>query len=298
MPPSHHLHITEILNQTDSFPALPATVNRVIEITGNPESSANDLMQAILPDQSMCIAILKLANSAFFGRPRKVASIEEAIVVLGFQEIRNIILTHAIFNSFQRLKNTSKHDIDALWQHSLTCGLAAKIIAAHTTGYSASKLFIAGLIHDIGKLAILMAIPNSYNLGQGLSEQLQRAFFPEEEEKIGISHTTVGMRLLNRWLFPEQLCASAGYHHRPNTAPGDAAFPLIIQMANILSHIVHGGEPMSGQEILELIEKSNPEAALLWSRYNFQWQQEDIEIWLTALRTDIEDGTLLNFFNE
>ena len=96
MPPSHHSHITEVLNQIDSFPALPATVNRVIEITGNPESSANDLMQAILPDQSMCIAILKLANSAFFGRPRKVASIEEAIVVLGFQEIRNIILTQAV----------------------------------------------------------------------------------------------------------------------------------------------------------------------------------------------------------
>ena len=69
-------------------------------------------------------------------------------------------------------------------------------------------------------------------------------------------------------------------------------------MANILSHIVHADEIMSGQEILELIEKSNPEAALLWNRYNFHWQQEDIEVWLTALRTDIEDGTLLSIFNE
>jgi HD-like signal output (HDOD) protein len=300
MPLSHHSHITAILHQVAAFPALPATVNRVIEITGNPESSANDLMQAILPDQSMCVAILKLANSAFFGRPRHVASIEEAIVVLGFQEIRNIILTHAIFDSFQRLKDTSKHDIDALWLHSLTCGLAAKIIATHTTGYSSSKLFIAGLIHDIGKLAILMALPHSYSHleQEGLSEQLQRAFFPEEEEKFGISHNTVGMRLLNRWLLPEQLCTAAGYHHRPDTAPGDAAFPLIIQMANILSHIVHTDETLSGQEILALIEKSNPEAALLWSRYNFQWQQEDIEVWLTALRTDIEDGTLLSLFSE
>ena len=293
-----HSHLTAILNQIDSFPALPATVNRVIEITSNPESSANDLMQAILPDQSMCIAILKLANSAFFGRPRKVASIEEAIVVLGFQEIRNIILTQEVFNSFQKLKNTRKQDIDALWQHSLTCGLAAKIIATHTTGYSPSQLFIAGLIHDIGKLAILMILPNSYNPGQGLSEQLQRAFFPEEEEKIGISHNSVGMRLLNRWLFPEQLCASAGYHHRPDTAPDDAAFPMIIQMANILSHIVHANETMGGQEILGLIQKLNPEAALLWNRYNFHWQQEDLEIWLTTLRTDIADGTLLNIFNE
>ena len=297
MPYSHHSHIASILNQIDSFPALPATVNRVIEITSNPKSSANDLMQAILPDQSICIAILKLANSAFFGRPRKVCSIEEAIVVLGFQEIRNIILTQAVFNSFQKFKNTKKQDIDALWQHSLTCGLAAKIIAAHTTGYSPSQLFIAGLIHDMGKLPILMALPHSYSPEQGLSEQLQHSFFPEEEEKFGISHNVVGMRLLNRWFFPEQLCTSTGYHHRPDTAPGDAAFPLIVQMANILSYIVHDNEA-NGQEILGLIQKSSPESTLLWSRYNFHWQQEDIEIWLTALRTNLADGTLLTLFND
>jgi HD-like signal output (HDOD) protein len=293
MPYSPHSPIASILNQIESFPALPATVNQVMEITGNPESSANDLMQAILPDQSMCVAILKLANSAFFGRPRKVASIEEAIVVLGFQEIRNIILTQALFNSFQRLKTTGKEDISALWQHSLTCALAAKIIAVHTPGYSSSQLFIAGLIHDIGKLAILMVIPNNYHPGQTLATQLQRAFSPGEEEKIGISHNTAGMLLLNRWLFPEQLCASAGYHHRP-----DAAFPLIVQMANILSHIVHADENMNGREILELIEEFNPEAILLWDHYNFHWHQEAVDLWLATLRTDIEDGTLLHIFNE
>jgi HD-like signal output (HDOD) protein len=292
-----HSHIASILNQIDSFPALPATVNRVIEITGNPESSANDLMQAILPDQSMCISILKLANSAFFGRPRKVYSIEEAIVVLGFQEIRNIILTQAIFNSFQKLKKTIKQDIDTLWQHSLTCGLAAKIIA-QTTGYSPSQLFISGLIHDIGKLAILMAIPNSYSPGQEISKQLKRSLFPEEEKILGISHNMVGMRLLKRWLFPEELWAATGYHHHPDSAPNNAAFPLIIQMANILSHIIHANEAMSGQELLKLMQELNPKSTLLWSRYNFHWQQEDIEIWLTALRTDLGNGTLLNIFND
>jgi HD-like signal output (HDOD) protein len=294
---SHPSHISAILNQIDSFPALPATVNRVIEITGNPESSANDLMQAILPDQSMCIAILKLANSAFFGRPRKVYSIEEAIVVLGFHEIRNIILTQAIFNSFQKLKNIKKQDIDALWQHSLTCGLVAKIIATHTTGYSPSKLFIAGLIHDMGKLVVLMVFPNGYSSTQGLREQFQHSVLPEEE-KFGIGHNTVGMRLLNRWLFPEELCTSTGYHHCPEAAPGNAAFPLIVHMANILSHIIHVNKTMSSQEILGLIQESSPKATSLWNIYNFNWQQEDIEIWLTTLRTDLADGTLLNIFDD
>lgn len=295
MPPST---IASLINQIDSFPALPITVSRVIEITGNPESSAQDLMEAILPDQSMCVAILKIANSAFFGSPRKVCSIEEAIIALGFHEIRNIILTHAVFNSFQKLRSRNKQDIDALWIHSLTCGLAAKIIAAHTTGYSPSQLFIAGLIHDIGKLTMLMTLPNSYTPVPELPAQLQFPLFPGEEEKLGISHDTVGMHLLNRWLFPEQLCVSAGHHHRPDTASINGAYPLIIQMADMLSHLVYSSEPISGREILELIRSSTPEGALLWSRYNFDWQPDDIETWLADLRTDLEDGVLLSIFTD
>ncbi|MDD3814863.1 MAG: HDOD domain-containing protein [Desulfocapsaceae bacterium] len=291
------LNLTSAIKQIDSFPPLPNTVIRVLEITGNPESSAHELMQAILPDQSMCVAILKIANSAFFGRPRKVCSIEEAVVVLGFQEIRNIILTQAVFNSFQKLRNTKKEDIDTLWQHSLTCGLAAKIIATHTAGYSPSQLFIAGLIHDIGKLILLISFPKYYSPIPELSEHLPFSLSSEEEEIFGISHDDVGMRLLNRWLFPEQLCASTGYHHHPGAAPISTEFSLIVQMADILSHNVLRNEALTGQEILDLINKFTPESTLSWSRYNFLWQEEDIENWLTDLRSDLANGTLLNVFD-
>lgn len=295
MPPSS---ITTIISQIDSFPALPVTVSRVIEITGNPESSVQDLMEAILPDQSMCIAILKIANSAFFGSPRKVCSIEEAIITLGFHEIRNIVLTHAVFNSFQKFRNTCKQDVEALWQHSLTCGLAAKIIATHTPGHAPSQFFIAGLIHDIGKLTILMALPNSYSPGPEFSGRLHLPHLTQEEEQLGISHDSVGMRLLNRWLFPEQLCFSAGYHHSPGSAPANAAFPLIIQMADILSHLVHRNEAVNGRELLDQVKYSTPKGDLLWSRYHLDWQPEDIESWLTDLRSNLEDGSLLHLFND
>lgn len=290
--------INSILQQIDSFPALPATVNRVMAITANPESTANELMRAILPDQALSMAILKLANSAFFGRPREVCSIEEAIVVLGFQEIRTIILTQAIFNSFQKFRNINKQEIDALWGHSLTCGLAAKIIATHTNGYSPSQLFIAGLIHDMGKIAMLMALPHSYcPRKQDFSERLLHSLFPDEEEKFGISHDEVGMRLVNRWLFPEPLCVAIGYHHRSDTAPGDVAFSLIVQMADMLSHSIHSQEVIDGQNFLRLINDFSPQSIQLWGRYNFNWQQHDIDNWLTELRTSLKDGTLLNAFS-
>lgn len=290
--------ITAVIKQLDSFPPLSGTVSQVLQITGNPESSAHELMQAILPDQSMCVAILKIANSALFGRPRKVCSIEEAVVVLGFLEVRNIILTQAVFSSFRKFRNTNKQDIDALWQHSLTCGLAAKIIAAQTTGYSPSHLFIAGLIHDIGKLTLLITFPGSYSPVPELSGPSPLSLTAEEEKKFGISHDHIGRRQLHRWLFPEQLCAAAGYHHHPESDADNAAFPLIVQMADILSHCVQGKEAMTGHQILDLINDLSPASTLLWSRYHFDWQPEDIEKWLTALHTDLAEGALISMFND
>lgn len=292
-------NIALLIDQIDSFPALSATVSRVLEITGNPESSAQELMQAILPDQSMCVAILKLANSAFFGRPRKVSSIEEAVVVLGFHEIRNIVLTQAVFHSFQKFRSTNKEDIDALWRHSLTCGLAARIIADHSGQYvSSSQFFIAGLIHDIGKLAMLMVFPQSYSAVAEIPEHQRLPNFLEEEEKYGISHDRVGLRLLNRWLFPETLCISVGYHHRPAVAPSNGEFSLIVSMADILSHIEQSQKECTGWEVLELMKARSPEDELLWKRYDFDWQEDDVENWLAALRTELADGNLLHLFND
>lgn len=292
--------ITSILHQIEAFPPLPATVTRVMEITANPDSSANDLMRAILPDQSMCAAILKTANSAFYGRPRTVCSIEEAIVVLGFQEIRNIILTQALFNSFQRFRSVRKAGIDALWQHSLTCGLSARVITVHSTHirHAPGQLYIAGLIHDIGKVLMLIALPNNYSQVLELGERLRYSFFPEEEEAFGISHDTVGMRLLNRWLFPEPLCLAAGYHHDPALAPQHGAtFPLIIQMADILSHVLLTREALDGQEILQLMHDFTPEVTRLWGQHDFRWQAGDIDIWLAEIRARLDDGSLFNLFD-
>jgi HD-like signal output (HDOD) protein len=293
-----HANITAIVGQIDSFPSLPLTVSKVLEITGNPESSANELMQAILPDQSMCAAILKIANSAFFGRPRKVSSIEEAVVVLGFDEVRNIILTQAIFSSFQKFKNTCKNDINTLWLHSLICGIAARTIARHTPDCIPNQLFIAGLLHDIGKLAMLLALPNSYNPNRSLAEHLQNSFFPEEEEKFGISHDQAGRRLLDRWLFPEQLCIATGCHHRPDTAaPAYTAFTLIVQMADILSHAVQNKDPITGAEIIQIISDFTPNTVVLWEQHKLHLQSEDLDEWLTELRTIVEDGSSLALFN-
>ena len=144
-----------IREQMDAFPILPVTVVRIMEVTSNPESSANDLMQALLPDQSLCVTVLKLANSVLFGRPQRVDSLTTAIMVLGFKEVQSIALIKAIVNSFRELQMNNAAALEQFWVHSFHAAMAAKYIA-HDLRFSPNTFFMAGLIHDIGKLVMLL----------------------------------------------------------------------------------------------------------------------------------------------
>jgi len=120
-----------IEQQIEAFPLMSVTVSKVLEVTNNPESSANDLVKAILPDQIMCIAVLKIANSVLYGRPKQLDSLENAVTVLGFNEIQNIVLAKAAVKAFKQIPKAHQKEIDVFWDHAFTCGLVSKIIAEH-----------------------------------------------------------------------------------------------------------------------------------------------------------------------
>lgn len=290
-------HFTALLKQVDSFPALPMTVNKVMAVTGNPESSAQDLMKAILPDQSMCAAILKIANSAFFGLPSEVSTIAKAVVVLGFDEIRNVVIGKAVFASFQTLNRNNRHNIQVFWEHSFTCGLAAKILAEHL-GYSPSEFFIAGLIHDIGKLAMLRAFPYDYSPLLELSEPNQFRSIINENEIFSVSHDEIGKRLLRRWLFPEPLIMAIGYHHSPQLAPVHKEFPFIVQMADILSLIYCSPEKLTADDVTAIFKDFLPENLQMWQDNNLPWKPEKIGLWYNELiESRQKDGAVLDIFS-
>lgn len=274
--------LSAIVQQIDNFPALPATVNKVMEITGREDSTANDLMQAILPDQSMCTTILKIANSAFFGIPREVATIERAVVVLGYGEIRNIVLGKAVFTSFQKLQNQDKKTTDLFWEHSFTCGLASKIIAEHL-GFSPSEFFIAGLIHDIGKLAMLMTFPQDYTLLFELSEPNQYRSVIHEHEEYSASHDEIGMRILKRWLFPTKLLMATGYHHNPEQAPSAIEYPIIVQLADMLSLMYCSPDELGPSDVVTIFDDFLPECKDLWLANNLKWDTGLIGDWYEKL---------------
>jgi HD-like signal output (HDOD) protein len=282
-------YLSAINYQIESLPALPAIVSKVMAITANPESSANELMQVILPDQTMCSTILKVANSAFFGIPRGVSTIERAVVVLGYEEIRNIVIGKAIFSSFPQLSKENRNTISLFWEHAFTCGLAAKIIGEHLH-LPPSELFIAGLIHDIGKLAMLMAFPNDYPILRELSNPGNADDLAEEQSRFATSHDQVGLQLANRWLLPEKLAMAIGYHHMPEKAPHDKEYPLIVQVADILSLMYCHSGCMESCDVEKIFVDFLPETSALWQENNLTWKTENFGHWFELLQQQREDN--------
>jgi HD-like signal output (HDOD) protein len=290
-------NLTAINNQINSLPALPALVTKVMTATANPECSANDLMKVILPDQTMCSTILKVANSAFFGIPRGVSTIERAVVVLGYEEIRNIVIGKAIFSSFPKLSSENRNTVSIFWEHAFTCGLAAKIIGQHLH-FSPSEFFIAGLIHDIGKLAMLMAFPHEYPILRELSNLSSSYDSAEEYTKFSISHDRVGLQLANKWLLPEGLTMAIGYHHNPQEAPSFKAYPLIVQAADILSLIYCHSDCMKSDDVEKIFVDFLPETSTMWKENNLTWKTGNFGLWYDLLQQQREnDQEILSAFS-
>ncbi len=290
-------NLDALYNQINNLPSLPAIVNDVLRITADPESSAADLMRAILPDPPMCAAILKIANSAFFGIPREVTSLEKAVMVLGFNEVKNIVLGKAVFNSFKALNSHNKKDIDALWEHNFNCGLAAKILAERS-GQPASDMFIAGLIHDIGKLAMFITFPALYAHMLKRPSEEWGAFLEMEEELFLIGHDEVGKRILDKWLFPYELTMAVGFHHHPERAAARNLIPATIQIADILAHILASSESVPPSQVGEEMLVIQPDLFSIWQKNDLPCDEEEIGNWVALLqKSKKEDIGILRAFS-
>ncbi|MBM9604323.1 HDOD domain-containing protein [Desulfopila inferna] len=284
-------HYSRIEKNIDTFPSLPSTVAEVMNVVNNPESSAKELTQAILPDQSMCVAILKIANSALYGRPKKVSSLETAITVLGFDEIENIVLSKSVLNAFGAVFQRNDTIISDFWDHSFTCALAGKIIAEHFSITAPGRFFIGGLIHDIGKLAMLLTFPEEYSAEKWLSGFSSAEKLEEEQRLFGITHQEVGGRLLEKWNFPEQLVNALQYHHRPDDSQQNLGFPIIVQLADVLSYICCTREKEEVINIEMSIRELIPGIETTWNNHKLSWESLRLEMWYNWVVIERKHGS-------
>ena len=285
---------SELIKQhIDSFPVLPMTVTRLMQVTTDPGCSVKDVVETIHSDQSLCLTVLKIANSVLFGRPQKVDSLKMAVVILGFNEVQRIALTKALINSFSKLARQHKPFIDRFWTHSFTCGMAARIIAEdqHIVPEIA---FMGGLIHDIGKLILLQTFAEDYNPERWMAELSNERILYEELQMFSFTHDMLGGQLLKKWFFPENLITAVAYHHRPEEAVREKNLAHVIQFADLLSFYCCNRKLLDGDDILAAVHALLPDAHSHWADCGGSLDDEAIVEWFHWLVNNHEQGSALS----
>jgi len=226
--------IEKLLVRVGKLPTMPHVAAKTLELVGNPETTTKQLQGVIDSDQVLAMRILKVANSALYALPRKVKVLSEAIVMLGFNHIRSLVLAEAIQNLFKGKGKRGDLLESLLWEHSVGAAFAAKCLAQLTQPSLSEQAFVGALIHDIGKLILLQGDPKAYQeIIQSIYNEYQ-PFTPLEREEFGLGHAEVGATLAERWNLDEQLTIAIRTHHEEDE-PGADELCELVRLGNAMS---------------------------------------------------------------
>jgi len=201
--------IDRVIQEIEHLPTLPHVVMRVLSMAESPKISALELSKTM--DQSLAAKVLKMANSAYYGgRDRNINSILHAIVMVGFEAVKEIILTTSLFHTFHDARDVQA--LQPLWQHSMECALIAKRLAWIYRYDSLDEAYLTGLTHDIGRLVIQQYFSDQY---WEIEEKIKagKDLLEAEKEVLEMTHADIGGKIAERWGFPANLADSIAHHH-------------------------------------------------------------------------------------
>lgn len=242
----------KILQNIDQLPALPTIVSRLVSVVNSPDSSAGDAAKLIEKDPILTSKMLRLANSAFYGMPRAVSSVSSAVVILGFNTIKSLVLGSAVMKIFPLKNRVIAFERERFWKHSIVTGLAARAITRYYLNVrliDPESAFCAGILHDLGKLVFEQFLPQEYGRIAEYARQNNLPLILVEGEVLGINHADVGRIVADSWALPLDLEYAMVYHHAPSLADNLTELVATIHLADSIAHEVHSDlwekEPMS-----------------------------------------------------
>ncbi len=205
--------IRNLANRVAALPALPVIASRLLEAVDDPHTSASEMAELISSDPALATRLLKLANSAFYGFPRRIGTVNLAVVVLGFETVRDLCLSVIIADCFFSAEDEIPLNMEAFWKHSLSVAIASRLIYKMSGANHAGEAFIAGLVHDLGKLFLARYFPDDFNLALKRIENDDLPPLEAEREIFSTTHPIAGAWLLEEWNLPVWLVEATRNHH-------------------------------------------------------------------------------------
>jgi len=225
----------ELISKNINLLSLPQTAIRINEMVSNPNSTAADIGDIVSQDPALTARLLRVVNSAFYTFPSQIDTISMAITVLGTRQLRDLVITTSVINRFRDIP-ANVVDMENFWCHSLTTAIAAKNFANHIKISNSDRLFVAGLLHDIGKLVMYITLPDPSRQVIEIAGESQVDSDHVEEAIFGFNHAVLGAELLRQWKLPESLIEPVAYHHIPASAKLYPQETAIVHLANVIAN--------------------------------------------------------------
>lgn len=228
--------IQNILGRIDNLPTLPMVASELIRILGNSSTSMGQISELMNNDQAITARVLKIANSAYYGIRNKVDTLRTALVILGVNEITNIVVGVSLIKVFDS-EAKGLFDHKAFWMHSVYTAHIARWLSRSFSIPFHGEEFTSGLIHDIGKIILDQYFhPEFVNICKYMDLFPQDQIYEIEQKVLGASHMELGYWLADKWKIPQHIQAAILYHHKPEKAPDNVELCCLVNIANVMSN--------------------------------------------------------------
>lgn len=274
--PLPHIPIETVVRRIDGVSTLPHVALKVIRLANDPESSTQDLKDAVESDPALSARVLKCINSSAYALRSKITNLHQAISFLGFTQVRNLTITGSVSEAFKNEEEIGVYRRPDLWRHMVSVAVCARLIAARRKLPEFEEAFLAGLLHDLGIVLEDQFVPDEFRaMIQSLDSD--RPLADQEHEYLGFDHTLLGASVAEEWKFPSAVRAAIRYHHQPESYQGEDA-PIIhcVAVANLICSLK--GAASVGMSLVRL-----PRAALT----ALSLQKEDLNVLAADLDHEI-----------
>lgn len=267
------------LEQVEDLPTLPSVAMEVNRLLEDEDVSIRKLTDTIEKDQSIVSKILKLVNSAFFGLRSRVDNISHAVTLLGFNTVRNAVLSVSVIKTFGGVKPGDGFSMADFWRHAVAVGITARFLGQQTRLASPDNGFIAGLLHDMGKVVLSAFFPEIFReVLQGMARGA--SFYEAERDTSPMDHARIGGFLARQWQLPRSLTDAIRCHHAVKQSAADYRLLLLVHAADLVSVRVR-----NEQEGAEALKGLHPEALKA-----VRSQLDNFHDWSQDLREEIDTG--------
>jgi HD-like signal output (HDOD) protein len=245
---------TRLVSEIDDIPPMSRVVTRVLQLLSDPEKSLNDLAVVLAEDQAMVARIIRVSNSTLYRSLEDTRSLDKALARLGIRAIRSILLTSATRDLLMSDKSAGGMWSRFLWQHAKECAMASRRIAERVKYPDPEEAFVGGMLHDIGKMVILLKHRNLLQQIRKLQVGENLGSVEAERFVLGFSHPELGGLLMEKWHMPEILNTCVQYHHQPGASGGNTQLTRIVAYGNCLSNLNGVNESVGADRYAKEIE--------------------------------------------